>query len=348
MKQTLALVARAILARVNWHHVGIALSLGIIAIAVTTLVRMLHDVDIAKIWVALEATPLRSIMLAAVLIVAAYITLTCYDFFALRTIRHSHVPYRIAALASFTSYSIGHNIGATVFTGGAIRYRVYSVWGLSVIDIAKMAFVTGLTFWLGNLFVLGVAISWAPEVASAINLLPAWGNRMIGVTMLLIIAAYVAWIAQRPRIIGRSNWTVTLPNARLTLLQIGIGVCDLSFAGLAMYVLLPAGGTGLIEVIVAFIAATLLAFASHAPGGLGVFDAAMLVTLDRFQKEQVIASVLLFRLLYYIVPFGLALIALGTRELWMTLANRSKTPDKSGPGAGGPVQHHCQKVHCEK
>ena len=66
------------------------------------------------------------------------------------------MPYRIAALASFTSYSIGHNLGATVFTGGAVRFRIYSAWGLGIIDVAKIAFVTGLTFWLGNAFLLGV------------------------------------------------------------------------------------------------------------------------------------------------------------------------------------------------
>ena len=69
--------------------------------------------------------------------------------------RH-HVPYRIAALSSFTSYTIGHNIGATVFTGGAIRFRIYSDYGLTAIDVAKICFLSGLTFWLGNLFVLGM------------------------------------------------------------------------------------------------------------------------------------------------------------------------------------------------
>jgi uncharacterized membrane protein YbhN (UPF0104 family) len=346
MKQTLIATARAIAARVNWHHVGIALSLAIVAIAVTTLVRILRDVDVPKIWIALEATPVRSIVIAALLIVAAYLTLTCYDYFALRTINRAHVPYRIAALAAFTSYSIGHNVGATVFTGGAIRYRIYSVWGLSVVDVAKMAFVTGLTFWLGNLFVLGVAISWRPDVTSAINLLPIWANRMIGIAMLLMIVVYIAWIAGGTRIIGRGSWHVALPNPRLTLIQIGIGVADLAFSGLAMCVLLPPGGAEPIAIIVAFVTATLLAFASHAPGGLGVFDAAMLVTLEQYEKEQLIASLLLFRLLYYIVPFALALLALGTREFWMTLATPAEPTDAaSEPPAGkaGKLPVHCEK-----
>ena len=73
------------------------------------------------------------------------------------------MPYRIAALASFTSYTIGHNLGATVFTGGAVRLRIYSAWGLGIVDIAKIAFVTGLTFWLGNAFILGLAWPTRPR-----------------------------------------------------------------------------------------------------------------------------------------------------------------------------------------
>ena len=104
--------------------------------------------------------------------VGAFCTLTFYDFFALRTIGKNHVPYRIAALSSFTSYTIGHNIGATVFTGGAIRFRIYSDYGLTAIDVAKICFLSGLTFWLGNLFVLGIGMAWHPEAASAMDLLP--------------------------------------------------------------------------------------------------------------------------------------------------------------------------------
>ena len=87
------------------------------------------------------------------------------------------MPYRIAALAGFTSYSVGHNVGASVFTGGAVRYRIYSAWGLDAIEVAKICFIAGLTFWLGNATVLGLGIAYEPEAASAINQLPAWLNR---------------------------------------------------------------------------------------------------------------------------------------------------------------------------
>ena len=92
-----------------------------------------------------------------------------YDVFALHSIGRQDVPYWAAALAGFTSYSVGHNVGASVLTGGAVRYRIYSAWGLNAIDVAKICFLAGLTFWLGNAAVLGLGISYHPEAASAID-----------------------------------------------------------------------------------------------------------------------------------------------------------------------------------
>src|SRR5260370_40491261 len=109
----------------GWKRVGIAASLLIIVFAITTLVRTLKGVDTGVVLIALTEIPPGRIALAALCVVGAFCTLTFYDFFALRTIGRKHVPYRIAELSSFTSYTIGHNIGATVFTGGAIRVRFY-------------------------------------------------------------------------------------------------------------------------------------------------------------------------------------------------------------------------------
>ena len=120
----------------------------------------------------------------------------------------------------------------------------------------------------------------------------------------------------KPRTIGHKNWKVTLPGGPLTLLQIVIGIIDLAFCALAMYVLVPDDPhIGFITLAVIFVSATLLGFASHSPGGIGVFDAAMLVALWQFDKEELLAGLLLFRLLYYIVPFALSLAILGIREI---------------------------------
>jgi len=313
--------------RIGWNRIGVALSLTIIAVAAVVLYRILRTMDASELVEALVTIDLRHVTLAALFVAGGYFTLTFYDLFALRTIGRSDVPYWAAALAAFTSYSVGHNVGASVFTGGAVRYRVYSAWGLTAVEVAKICFVAGLTFWLGNATVLGLGIAYAPLAATAIDQLPAWFNRGGAFVILIVLALYVGWVWRRPRIVGRDTWCVNLPGGPLTLLQIGIGIVDLGFCALAMYMLVPGEpNIGFVTLAVIFVSATLLGFASHAPGGIGVFDAAMLVALWQFDKEDVLAGLLLFRLLYYIVPFALSLLILGGRELVLAVRGVSPPP----------------------
>src|SRR5215467_8263619 len=322
---------------IGWRRLGIAASIMIIAFAVTTLVRTLKGIDTGVILTALPEIPRGKIGLAAICVVFAFCTLTFYDFFALRTIGKKHVPYRIAALSSFCSYSIGHNIGATVFTGGAIRFRIYSDYGLNAIDVAKICFLSGLTFWLGNLVVLGIGMAYHPDAASAMDLLPPAMNRLIALGCLAGIAAYFVWLVmgKNRRELGQNGWKVVLPSARLTLVQVLIGVVDLGFCAMAMYLLMPAEPhIDFLSLAVVFILATLLGFASHAPGSLGVFDAAMLVALPQFGREQLLATLLVFRVLYFVIPFTLAISIMGVREFWMSVLvpwQRRRRADNSRP-----------------
>jgi uncharacterized membrane protein YbhN (UPF0104 family) len=322
MHRLLTTLGRGFKERIGWKRLGIAASILIIAFAITTLVRTLRGVDTGVILTALTDLPPGHIALAALCVVGAFCTLTFYDFFALRTLGKKQVPYRIAALSSFTSYTIGHNIGATVFTGGAIRFRIYSDYGLTAIDVAKICFLSGLTFWLGNLVVLGVGMAWHPWAASAMDLLPPAMNRLIAIGCLAGIVAYFSWLVMGKdrRELGQHGWKVVLPSARLTLLQVLIGVVDLGFCATAMYLLMPAQpGIDFISLAVVFILATLLGFASHAPGSLGVFDAAMLVALPEFGREQLLATLVVFRILYFMIPFGIAVSIMGGRELWLSV-----------------------------
>ena len=324
MQHVLAAAARTFHERIGWNRLGLLLSLAIIGIAAWTLVRLLADVDFAEVLAALHRIPGHTILLAAALVAAAFFTITFYDFFALRTIGRPDIPYPVAALASCTSFTIGHNVGAMVLTAGIVRLRIYSPYNLAMIDIAKIAFVTGLTFWLGNTTVLGLGVLYDPDTASALNQLPDWINRVLAFTALAAIAGYIAWLAFRSRAIGAGEWRLVLPNARLTFLQILIGAADLTFTSLAMYVLLPPmPPIDFLGLMFIFVLATLVGFVSHAPGGFGVFDAAMLVALPQFQKEELLASLLVFRLIYYIAPFLIAVTLLGARELIAWAAARS-------------------------
>jgi uncharacterized membrane protein YbhN (UPF0104 family) len=309
--------------RIGWSRLGIALSLTVIIIAVIVLYRILRDIDPDELIDAIEATDWRTLTIAGGFVAAGYITLTFYDLFALRTIGHPEIPYRVAALSGFTSYAVGHNVGASVFSGGAVRYRIYSSWGLNVVDVTKICFVAGLTFWLGNVTVLGLGILYAPQAATDMDHLPLWSNRVLALVLLGILAAYIAWVSVKPRVIGRDGWQVTLPGGKVTLIQIAIGIVDLGCCAAAMYWLVPdEPNLGFVKIAVIFVAATLLGFASHAPGGLGVFDATMMVALWQFDKEDLLAGLLLFRLLYYIIPFVISLAILGAREFLLGRAAR--------------------------
>ena len=320
MLKFLRVTARFIQDKIGWNRIGVLLSLTIITVAAVVLFRMLRNIDINEVFSAVTATSWVRIAAAALFVAGGYFTLTFYDLFALRTIGQKKIPYRIAALAGFTSYSIGHNIGATVFTGGAVRYRIYSAYGIDAVAVAKICFLAGLTFWLGNVTVLGLGIAFHPEAAGLIDQLPPAVNRTLAVAILAILVSYVAWVWSAPREIGRDEWNVKLPSGPSTLLQIAIGILDLACCALAMYVLLPSEpNIGFVTVAVVFVSATLLGFASHAPGGLGVFDAAMMVALWQFDKESVLAGLLLFRVLYYLTPFAIALVILGVREIWLNM-----------------------------
>jgi hypothetical protein len=337
-------VARFCQDKIGWSRIGVLLSLSIIAVAALVLFHTLRGIDIHEVVAAIRAVELRHIAIAAAFVAAGYFTLTFYDLFALRTIGRTDIPYCTAALAGFTSYSIGHNIGATVFTGGAIRYRIYSARGLDAIEVAKLCFVAGLTFWLGNAAMLGLGVSFVPQAATTLDQLPPIFNRFIAAGILTVLASYIAWVWSAPRSIGRGGWKVNLPNGPSTLVQMLIGIMDLGCCAVAMYMLLPdEPNIGFVTLSVIFVTATMLGFASHAPGGLGVFDAAMLVALWQFDKEKLLAGLLMFRLLYYIAPFVVALSILGVREILINLKKPRRVPPLQKVDTAGPLHSEIKR-----
>src|SRR5208282_4063792 len=181
-----------------------------------------------------------------------------------------------------------------------IRYRIYSASGLGAIDVANICFLTGLTFWLGNLTALGLSLLSDPGAISLFDYLPRPVNRTLAVALLLGIVPFLVWSWLSPRSIGTRRWPVRLPSGPMVLLQIAIGIFDLGAAALAMYVLIPPGmNIEFFRLTTVFIAATLLGFASHAPAGIGVFDAAILFGLGDEHREPLVAALLMFRLLYH-------------------------------------------------
>ena len=296
---------------------GVVVGIAIAAMAIYALTHALKHVNYEDVFAIVGRTNPGLIALALLLVACSYGSLTIYDLLALRTIGRGEVPYRIAALASFTSYPIAHGVGAVALVSPVIRYRIYSCNGLGPIDVANICFLTGLTFWLGNLTALGLSLFYEPGAIGLMDYLTPQLNRVLAAVVLLAVAAFVVWSWLAPRQLGTRRWPVRLPSGPMVLLQIALGVFDLGAAALAMYVLIPAGvNIDFYQMTAVFIAATLLGFASHTPAGLGVFDAAILLGLGGDDKEPLLAALLMFRFLYHFLPLVLALALFGAVEAW--------------------------------
>jgi uncharacterized membrane protein YbhN (UPF0104 family) len=324
---------QSVLRGIGHGKVSVVVSIVILAVAIAVLYHLLHDIDLSKVVEAIEDQSRVNILIAGALVVAGYANLICYDLFALETIGKRHIPLRVVSFASFTSYTIGHSLGAATVTCGLVRFRVYSFWNLTLIDITKIAFMTGMTFWLGNAFVLGTTVSYAPSALTSIDQLPDTLNRALAVATLCAVAVYVGWLVPRQRIIGWSGWRITLPSARRTLLQIGIGTLDRCLASLSLFMLLPASpSVSFVNVMVVFVVATLLGAASHTPGSLGVVEATILIGLPEYPREQLLAAVLTFRVLDFFLPLFIAMLMFGAREIRLLM----RRDDHPGLARGTP------------
>ena len=297
-------------------RISIAISLVIVIVAAAVLYHLLRDIDIGKVVTALQAQSAWRVVIAGMLVVAGYSNLVCYDLFALHTIGKRNVPLRVVAFASFTSYTIGHSLGAATLTCGLVRLRVYSFWQMNFVHIAKIALFTGMTYWLGNIVVLagrrGLRAASIEHGRSPAGLVEPAGR-----TRCFLCRGWLPRLARgrathdRPR-----QLALALPGVRGTLLQIGIGMLDRVLASLCMYVLLPANpDIGFAAVLVVFVTATLLGIVSHTPGSLGVVEAAMLVGLPQYPREELLAALVTFRVLDFFLPLMMAMLMFGAREL---------------------------------
>lgn len=308
-------VVAAAYGKFRWNAVAAAFSLSIAAVAGLTIYQLSRQIDVAAAIAALRSQSLLHVLIALGFVACAYLSLSLYDVLALWTIGRKAIPYRTAAMASFTSYTIGHNLGATILTAGVIRYRLYSAWGLRVGEIGAIAFITSLTYWLGNAFVLGGGLLYAPEAVGALDRLPVAANRLIGVAMFVALAGYFAWVLRGPHRVSRAGWRIVVPGPGAMLLQIVIATLDLVFAAAAMYALLPSQPPiDFPHLLTVTVAAMLIGVVSHAPGSLGVMEAAMFLGLPQFNKETLLASLVTFRIVYFALPMLVAGFVLGFRE----------------------------------
>lgn len=306
----------AIRRRTIYQRLATAASIALFMASLAVLYVIISDLDSTEVKAVFARTSQEQLLYALGLTVVSYLMLTGYDALALWQIARDKLRYRLAALASFTSFAVSFTLGFPLITAATVRYWVYSSIGLGAGTIASLTLIAGLTFWLGMSLVLGLVMILRPEAAGAFTRLPGQINGYIGFAILSAILLYTIWVGARPRKIRIQGWTLQLPGLRVSILQMLLGAADVCAACGVLYVLLPPGhGVPFATMVSAFVFACVLGVASHAPGGIGVFEATLLLALPGVPREALLGSILMYRLCYYLLPFILAIWLLGLREI---------------------------------
>ncbi|CDI01429.1 conserved membrane hypothetical protein [Candidatus Competibacter denitrificans Run_A_D11] len=302
---------KALIARVA----GPAIGLGLFAMALWALHQALADYRYQDVTAYLGRLPLLNLATALAATALSYLVTTGYDWLALRYIRRP-LPWRQFGFAALLSYAFSNSVGLSVLTSSSLRYRLYSSWGLTTVEIAKIVMFTTLTLWLGILTIGGAILALNPLDLATIPYL-VLDSRWLGTLLLTPPVLYVLLGVLRRRPIPLDPWALPMVRPRLALPQIMVGALDWVMASVVLYALLPPGvDAGFGRILGIFLVAQLVGLLSHVPGGLGVFESLILLLLrDQVPSADLFGALLAYRSIYYLLPLGLAAITLGAYEL---------------------------------
>jgi uncharacterized membrane protein YbhN (UPF0104 family) len=280
-----------------------------IVLSVWLLLRELRGLSLEKVGDSLAAIPTLHWALAAACTLVAYGALAGYDRVALLHLG-KRINWLFITVCSFTTYALSHNIGASVVSGGVVRYRAYSTKGLSPAEIGLLIAFCSFTFILGTVTLIGLVLVLDPDIVKRFgDLLPMTASRATGVFLLFLVALYVLGSVMRFKPLHIGRFAIVYPSLHVTLSQLAVGICELLGAAGIIYFALPdVGNPGYFIVLGIFLMSFSAALISHVPGGLGVFELVFVMGLPDMADADVIAALLVFRLFYLIVPFIMALV----------------------------------------
>lgn len=305
-----------LLERIDWSVVGAIVALAAFSYAATVLYRNLEEISWPQVRHTIATFPLSHLALSGLFTVLSYGALVGYDLIALRVVGARQVPLRIAAITSFISHAVTFTFGFGVLTGGAVRLRLYRVWGVDTDRVLGIVMLCALSFWAGLATIAGICLAVDPQLVSALVHLSVPTCRLAGTMILAVIAVWLVYVSIRPIRIEIGNWRLPLPGTRATIGAIFVGMLDVAAAASALWVLLPQDlHITMPGFFVVFALATVLGVVSHVPGGLGVFDAVILLGVTQHPSGELVGSLLLFRLIYYIAPVIVALTMLMVHEM---------------------------------
>lgn len=300
--------------RRNKRVLSIATALLVAALGLAALFRLLHSVRPHAVRQAFDTLSAGQIGAALLLTAASYLMLTLYDRFALKVIDRK-LPWRTYALASFTSYTLSHNLGLALLTGGSARYRVYRAAGLSGGQIGSVIALVSLGFWNGVILLAGLAALASTHILPFFD----WGLSLhwlhlagLAVLTLCLIPPLLRHFGLDAFVIG--GWRTPLPHLGQSAGMTLVAAFDLAAASAALYVLLPAPDPSAYPAFfLGYALAIIAALISHVPGGLGVFEAVVIATVPG-DKAQLLAALLAYRVVYYLLPLLLAALLLVWHE----------------------------------
>jgi uncharacterized membrane protein YbhN (UPF0104 family) len=278
---------------------------------------------------AIAGIPHGRLALAGLLAAASYATLTLFDWLGLRYAEHP-LPYPRAALASFVALSIGHTLGLAPLGSGALRARYYAQWGLDAEAIGKVILFCAATVTIGEVALAAIVLLLAPHPAASWVHVGDDAVRLVGIACAIAIAGYLAaarWL-RRPLKIRR--WRIALPTLPIAAAQVAVGAVNFALLTATLHFLIVADQPLSFWTTAAiFLLANVAALISHVPGGLGVTE---FVVLSFLPSAQTWAALIVFRIVYYIVPLALGGIVLGLSELF----ERRAAPARPAAAANGP------------
>ncbi len=287
------------------------------ALGLYALFRLLAEVDLRDVTAQIRETHWSTLLMAFAATICGYIALVGYDWSALRYIGKP-LPLPVVITGGFMAYAFGNTIGLSALSGGAVRYRIYSALGLDGYDVAAVSSFAAVSFGVA-VTVIGLgAVLVHPMALANLSPLPPHLMQLVAVAGIAGILVPLAIAAVRQGELKIWRMTIKAPSLPVIGAQIIFSVCDITFSALALYVLLPASEMGFPTFLAVFAAASMAGVISHVPGGVGVFEAVVIAALPpSVPIEQAAAALLLFRLIYFLLPFAIALVMLAIYELYM-------------------------------
>ena len=297
------------------RYLGPVLISCLFLLAIYLLYQKLKAYSLEEIRQSIEQVSYFSIGLSIFLTVINYLILVGYDWLALKAI-HKSLPLPRVGLVSLVGQSVSYNFGA-LLGGTTVRYRFYSAWGFSFSEIVRLVLMLAVTFWVGALGLSGLIFLVAPPVIpdELLAKMPIRDIRVLGVLLLSVAVVYLVLCFRVRKPVHIFGKEFVFPAPRLAVAQMVVAGVDLIAAASCMYVLLPHDlGISFIDFLPGYLMAQVAVVLTHIPGGVGVFELVILHLTHTPREQAVFAAVLLFRLIYYILPLLAAAVLLAVYE----------------------------------